>query len=153
MTHAPLILRPGEPADHVAVKDSWARTYSRGAPHGGPLGETWCDFGRNILAPNLFHAAHRGVIDMLLERSGLVIGYTHDHAPEVIASWCAFEWEHGSATLHYVWTRGELRGRGYALEVVRCAVAIAGGPGRVRASHMTKAGAGLLESAQRPHRE
>lgn len=149
MTHAPLILRPGDAADHALVKDAWARTYARHAMHGGPLDDAWCTFGRHLLAPDLFHSAHRGVIDLLLERSGLVVGYTHDHAPEVIAAWCAFEWSPTTITLHYAWTRVELRGRGYAATVVRCAQGIAGGPERIRASHWTRGGQALLDALQR----
>jgi GNAT superfamily N-acetyltransferase len=148
----PVSVRPGLEGDLSFVEDAWSKAAVK--DRGGPLGERWVrvDGGRLLLAPNEWHEMRRARIRALLGRSAVLVGHRAD-APDVVWAWLVFDVEaiEGTTnsvlmTLHWVWTRPELRRRGYAREMVASARRRAGVAVDIhtRCSHMTSAGQAFL---------
>lgn len=149
---APLCIRHGTMVDLPYLEDVWTKAAVK--DRGGPQGERWVrvDNGRLLLALNEWHDMRHDRIKATLARSGILVGHRHD-APEVVWAFLVFEVEptEGTAsdvtmTLHWAWTRPELRGRGYAQALLAKARALAGIAVnvRTRCSHMTPAGEALI---------
>lgn len=148
----PLCIRRGTMADLPYCEDTWSKAAVK--DRGGPLGERWVrvDGGRLLLSPKAWHEMQREHIKATLGRSGVLVGHRAD-APDVV--WCWLAWDVAaiegtvnevSITLHYAWTRPELRRRGYASALYQSAMRRSGIDviRRVRCSHMTPAGEALF---------
>jgi GNAT superfamily N-acetyltransferase len=133
-------IRLATTGDLPYLEDLWSKSRVKVRP--GPLGDRWVHVGEQLrISPRAWHAMQRAWIRSCLEWAGVLVLHRPD-APDVVLACCVYELGDRAPVLHWVWTRPELRRRGYASALLRHVASSTSSA--FRASHMTTAGQALL---------
>lgn len=157
-----VVLRSPSADELQIVRDTWVNTCKPPVqPVESPFSkqsESWVRVGHNEvgkgnyrwIAPSLFHMAHRGVIEKLLETCTVEVAVLPD-MPDDVVGWVAFDPPSARPlTIHYVYVLGDLRRHKIGTRLFAAALQTGTIDDRLpRFTHLTNYGRKFLEGMRR----